>query len=125
MAENLLNILPIELCHNINLLNLYKHNYKLVLNDLVNKYWNVWVNKKKYTTNLYYYCLYNSQCNNILFGEYDYFNILLRDRKYNHRIYDNALYHPIYKKIYKKKIKKYYYFDEFSPCYPDKFLTHL
>lgn len=127
MAQYLIKNLPIELCHHINVFNLYNHNHKLVLKDLLNTYWNVWVNRHKFTSNsnLYYYCIYDYERFSILFSEYDYFSILVKQLKYNHRIYNNKLYHPIYENIYKQKIKDYYSIDENSQCYSDTFVTHL
>ena len=126
MAEYLIKKLPIELCHHINVFNLYNHNYKLVLKDLLNTYWKEWINRFKFksNSNIYYYFLYIYQKYNTIYNEYQYFKILLKEFKYNHIIYNNNLYHPIYEDIYKKYIQNYYISDN-SQCYSHTFVSHL
>tara|TARA_B100000401_G_C52799906_1_gene717972 strand:- start:905 stop:1345 length:441 start_codon:yes stop_codon:yes gene_type:complete len=144
MAEYLIKNLPIELCHHINVLNLHHHNYKLVMKDLLNTYWEVWIDRFKFksNSNIYYYFLSNFHRYNLIYNEYQYFNILLREFKYNHIIYKNKLYHPIYEEIYKKNIDNYYRntygntygnrkpdtntdTNDIVPCYSDTFITDL
>ena len=45
MAQNLIQKLPPELCHYINLYNIYRHNFQNVMIDLVNTYWTKWLYK--------------------------------------------------------------------------------
>ena len=125
MAQYLIKQIPLDICHHINLFNLRKHKYKLVMNDLLQTYWNIWINKFKIqsNSNIYYYFLNNYSKYDLIYDENEYFGILLKEFKFNHIIYNNKLYHPIYESIYNKNMKKYN-INKDSLCYSDTYISN-